>query len=145
MQKPFAELLELQMPGLIRSSSAAGGHEPWTFRFWCYTAQTAPASPPHQQFSQTSCEVKMPLYRSPALPGPCLLCSSSRLCEVSWRSPDNTQQTHSIKCQHSLFLIKHSAPSDSALTPEPLGSLPVIENEQNKIKLRRSDRGLITM
>lgn len=62
----------------------------WTFRFWCYTAQTAPASPPHQQFSEISCEVKMLFYRSSSLP---CLCSSSRLCEVFWLSPDNTQQT----------------------------------------------------
>lgn len=110
------------------------GPELWTFRFWCYTVQTAPASPPCQYFfpPETSCEVKVLLYRSSSLPGLCLLCSSLRLCEVFWLSPDNTQQTHKIKCQRSLFLIKHSALTDSAPDSSATWELPVIENEHKK-------------
>lgn len=62
--------------------SAAGGAELWTFRFWCYTARTAPASPPRQRFSGASCEVKALFHRSSSLPRPCLLCFSWRLCEA---------------------------------------------------------------
>lgn len=105
MEKPFSEHLKLNDARSDQVETRSQGAEFGPFRFWCYTAQTAPASPPHGQFSETSCEVKNKkerlFYRSSSLPGPCLLCSSLRLwwgvLAFTWQHTANTQNQMSAR------------------------------------------------